>query len=66
MRHIKIKATFIGRNGSCGYITGLHYILDIRHGPGANIVIEDDKGGGYCEYTSMLSFLENWTAVFNL
>ena len=66
MRELKIKAVFQGLDGSCGYKKDSEYRLVLRHKFGHNIIIEDMDGGGYVEYSSMISFLENWDCVFNL
>lgn len=64
MREIKINAIFKGLNNSCGYLTDKQYLLIVRHKKGENIIIEDYNGGGYCEYSSIISFLENWNTNF--
>ena len=63
MRQSKVIAIFKGQNGSCGYETKKEYTLVIRHHIGALIQIEDINGGGWCEYGSMVSFLENWDNI---
>lgn len=63
MRTIKIKAVFTGLNNSCGYKTNQEYVLIIHHKANSFIQIEDVNGGGWCEYGSMISFLENWNNI---
>lgn len=58
-----VTATFIGQNGSCGYITGHAYMLVIEHKKGFNIKIHIVKGDGYCRYSSIISFLQNWDDI---
>jgi len=66
MRTVKIKAIFKGADNSCGYKTNREYTLIIRHKIESNIQIEDTNGGGWCEYGSMISFMENWDNVRRL
>ena len=63
MRQTKVNATFKGKDGSRGYETNKEYALVIRHHIGGNIQIEDINGGGWCEYGSIVSFLENWNNI---
>lgn len=63
MRSKKVKAIFKGQNGSCGYETNKEYTLIIRHEIKMYVQIEDIQGGGWCEYGSMVPFLENWDNV---
>lgn len=63
MRSRKVKAVFKGQDGSCGYKTNTEYSLVIRHKTESLIQIEDVNGGGWCEYGSMISFLENWDNI---
>jgi hypothetical protein len=63
MRSKKVKAIFRGQNGSCGYETNKEYTLIIRHKIKNHVQIEKFKGGGWCEYGSLVSFLENWDNV---
>jgi hypothetical protein len=61
----KIKAIFRGANLSCGYETNKEYTLVIRHSSFANISIKQPNGDGKCEYSSAISFLDNWDNVRN-
>ncbi len=63
MRIIKVKANFKGADGSCGYKRNNDYVLIIRHKMESFIQIEDIDGGGWCEYGSVVSFLENWDNI---
>jgi hypothetical protein len=63
MRSKNVAATFTGLDGSCGFKKGKEYRLTLRHKKGDNICIEEDGGGGWCEYNSIVSFLENWDRV---
>ena len=71
-----IKAKFIGANGSLGYIHGKQYHLTIKENkPGVldalayNLFLEGTisikrlEGGGVCPYTSLETFLDNWTNI---
>jgi hypothetical protein len=62
---IKIKATFKGQDGSCGYKTNETYNLYITHNQNENICIETDGRihRGICEYQSMVTFLNNWDNI---
>ncbi len=59
----KVKATFKGQDGSCGYKHNTEYTLSIGHRQDEFIHIEDTSGGGWCEYGSLISFLENWDNI---
>jgi hypothetical protein len=59
----KVNAIFKGKNGSCGYETNKEYTLIIKHQNNSEIQIERFLGGGCCEYSSMVSFLENWDNI---
>lgn len=68
MKSIKIKAVFKGQDKSCGYRTDKKYTLIIDHQQFVHtvdspIVIERYSGDGYCEYESLMSFLENWDNI---
>jgi len=59
-----IKATFKGRNGSLGYITGKEYTLKIRELIDNSLLITDqNKKTNPCEYSGSLTFFENWTNI---
>jgi len=62
----KIKATFKGQDGSCGYRTGKKYSIKVEHTMGGRgfIVINSLSGeGGFCEYNSIIAFLTNWDKI---
>lgn len=59
---IKIKATFIGKNGSMGFYTNKEYNLTIHNCKGYFTIFNDD-GKGYCQYNSIISFLDNWKNI---
>lgn len=63
MRTKKAKAIFKGLDNSCGYKTNSEYTLIIRHQIDLYIQIEEANGGGWCQYGSMVSFLENWDNI---
>lgn len=70
MARLEINATFIGRDGSCGYTNGRKYKLEIMKIEGQNeekviipkIRIECSEALS-CEYQSLKSFLNNWTLI---
>jgi hypothetical protein len=68
MKTIKVKAVFKGADGSCGYKHGMEYELTVwQHSESghSNIAIElaDKPDKNYCEYESIVSFLQNWDCV---
>lgn len=68
MKKKTIKAVFKGQNGSCGYKTNKEYRLTIwQHSESGhrNIAIElaDKPDENYCEYESIVSFLNNWDNI---
>lgn len=60
-----ITATFTGQNGSLGYKTHKEYKLKLQHTAKRNIRIEDmsKHPAQDCEYSNMLTFLQNWKNV---
>jgi hypothetical protein len=65
----RIKAVFIGANGSDGYATNMQYVLIVNnsdnfYGEG-RIHIERENGGGGCVYESFVAFLNNWDNIQN-
>lgn len=58
-----IKATFIGANGSLGYITGKEYTLTLKELNRALWITRQDSIAGTCSYDSLMPFLENWTKI---
>lgn len=70
MKKKTVKAIFRGANGSLGYQTNHEYLLVIFQLKGQNIAIRidnqnqnDNTHDGYCEYESIVSFLENWDNI---
>ncbi len=64
MKKKKIKAVFKGKDGSCGYKTGMEYTLNLKHKLGANIEIsKTDICANVVEYSSMITFLNNWDNI---
>lgn len=68
MKIIKVKAIFRGQDNSCGYRTNSEYTLDINQGNNSfwienSNTYEHRDGSGYCEYGSVISFLENWDNI---
>lgn len=57
-----IKATFIGKNGSLGYVTYAIYELKVKQ-RGFTFIIERMDGSGKCPYGSTVAFLKNWTNI---
>lgn len=65
-----VKAIFKGQDGSCGFKTGREYTLQITHeikrylsiesiNPPQSIGLETH----YCDYSSVISFLDNWDNI---
>lgn len=67
MKHVVIRAKFIGQNLSLGYVNGKFYDLVLKAyiGGGINIHRHSD-GGGACDYTSIFKFLENWDDITSI
>jgi hypothetical protein len=68
MKTITVKAIFRGQDGSCGYETNKEYELLINYGKNNVLWIEREMNdfatnNGYCEYGSVISFLENWDNI---
>jgi hypothetical protein len=60
----KVKAVFKGQNGSCGYETNKEYILVVGSlGVTSKISIHKSDGSGPNNYSSILTFLDNWDNV---
>jgi hypothetical protein len=59
-------ATFIGKDGSCEYSAGATYVLTIGVTTGDNIFIARPDKSGYCEYSTVLTFLHNWSNINTL
>jgi len=62
MNSLKVKAKFIGQDGSCGYKNGYEYDLLIRNNQ-KGVIIEDYGIAGICKYESTVAFLKNWTNI---
>ncbi len=63
-RSMDITAKFIGKDDSLGYKKDKKYKLNITHYPDKHITIRRyDDGLGVCEYTSVLTFLDNWDNI---
>ena len=61
---MRIKATFVGNNGSCGYVESASYFLRVEQGQDNEIIIDRvDNLGGQCVYETLKSFLNNWNEV---
>lgn len=61
----RIIAKFIGKNNSCGFLYGAYYALYIVHKPPDNIKIMEITLTKSCEYSSIISFLNNWDDISN-
>lgn len=59
----RIKATFIGKDGSLEYVTGKEYSLYVIEGYNEAMRIWRVSGGGTCAYRSIIAFLNNWTNI---
>jgi hypothetical protein len=60
---MKIKAIFKGADDSLGYKFNMEYDLIIRNNSAGMIIIEKEEGGGWCAYSSIITFLENWNNI---
>lgn len=65
----KIKAVFTGQDGSCGYITGMEYMLEIgtcrKTAMKSVIFIQRSAEEGVVEYESITALLNNWDNIRN-
>lgn len=52
---MKVRATFIGKDGSLGYLKGKEYLLTVNRNS-----VQREDGTGYCEYGTIELFLKNW------
>jgi hypothetical protein len=61
----RIKATFIGKNGSVGLKKNRDYILIVRAKDDVNIKVLDDvnERDVNCLYGSLHAFLSNWDNI---
>jgi hypothetical protein len=61
---MRIKATFIGADNSCGYNNGMKYFIRVDQGQDNEIIIDRvDNLGGQCTYGTLAAFLRNWSNV---
>lgn len=58
----EIHCQFVGQDGSCGYKYGEFYNLRISQNHDL-IEIERMSGSGYCSYSTILTFLNNWKFI---
>lgn len=65
---VKIKATFTGTNGSLGYVTGKEYDLVLAQFVGNQKIHIHlyENGKQPCEYSNVITFLENWNNIKHL
>jgi len=61
----RITATFIGTDGSMGYRYWASYklLIDISHNGNTRIRCID--GSQICEYSNILTFLDNWSNIIS-
>lgn len=61
----RIKATFIGKNGSVGLKKNRDYILIVRSKDAVNIKVLNDVNERHvnCLYGSLHAFLNNWDNI---
>ncbi len=58
-----VYATFIGRDGSCGFKNGYQYKLTIQSFVGDRIIIREEKDSKKCGYSNIFKFLDNWDNI---
>lgn len=66
----RIRAKFIGKDGSLGYIHGKFYSIIVTlpsHSSGIHIHRFNSlpMGDGECVYNNIIAFLDNWDAIEN-
>lgn len=59
----RVTATFKGKNGSMGFISGMRYDLSLRRYSNGLLSVNNRNGFGWCEYGSFVAFLNNWDDV---
>jgi len=59
---MEIEATFIGEN-SLGYETGKTYRLYVSEFRHIAINRTDKEKTGFCHYSSIITFLKNWSNI---
>jgi hypothetical protein len=63
---IKIRATFVGRDGSLGYQHGKPYDLTLVQNEKKPFITIIRRNLESCPYDSIYAFLDNWTDVKQL
>jgi hypothetical protein len=58
-----IKATFIGKSGSLGFVYGKEYELGLK---GMTISYKREFSTVKCKYDSIEAFLNNWTDIITI
>lgn len=62
-----MKAKFIGKNGSMGFVTGRIYNIKTRcgfvYGKTPCLIVVDVLNKNSCPYSSLESMLENWELI---
>jgi len=60
-----VEAVFVGQNGSLGYVHGKSYVLELEYFRGVTSMTmwSLSPSGRPCEYSSFLTFLDNWTNI---
>jgi len=61
----QITATFIGKDGSCGYRYWASYKLLIDVSLNGNIRISCIDHSQVCEYSNIIAFLNNWSNIIS-
>lgn len=65
----KVKATFTGKDDSCGYKNGKEYTLLISHTDGGRGLIDitsTNSEAGFCSYNSFHALMRNWNNIQSL
>lgn len=58
-----IRAKYIGRNNSCGFVLNRIYVLNERISSDGYIVLSDSKGYAMCPYDSIQAVVNNWNII---
>jgi hypothetical protein len=66
MEAMEIRATYTGKNLSCGFETGKEYVLRVYNNPFSKVTSVKTKCGLKCLYTSALVFIFNWDNIVKL
>lgn len=66
----KLKATFIGKNGSMGLVNGMEYNISLTEGTFVHVHVKvytsHSVKGISCPYQTIVKFLDNWDKIYHV